>query len=234
VLHRACIDFGILYDSEQNSGNDIRRTGAESVFLELSAKNRRAIQSARFETIFTTDPHSYNTLKNEYEWNGRRPGILHFTELMEQIFRAGKLPLKREVKGTVTYQDPCFLGRYNGVYEPARRVLDQLGLNIVEMPRNRAAAACCGAGGGRIWTSRFRDGVDGPAEIRVREADSLRVAPTIVTTCPKDLLMLRVALRSTRLDERLQVKDLAELLDDASRPAHASDGGRLHQHGTGL
>jgi Fe-S oxidoreductase len=216
VLRRAGVDFGILYEAEENSGNDIRRAGAEAVFQSLAERNRHAIANADFDKIVTTDPHSYNALRNDYEWNGQRPAILHFSQLIEQLLRAGALPLRRELRGTVTYQDPCYLGRYNNVYDAPRRIIGELGLDLVEMPRNRDHAACCGAGGGRLWSSRFSPNTTSPAEIRVREAAAVPGVRTIVTACPKDLNMLRYALRSTGLDDRLEVKDLAELLDEAT------------------
>lgn len=219
VLHRAGVDFGILYEAEHSAGNDARRVGAEELFHSLAEKNRHAFEAAHFEKILTTDPHSYHVLRNEFVWPGKPPVVLHLAELLERLFRNGCLPLSRELKGTVTYQDPCYLGRYNGIYDPPRRVLFEIGLEMVEMPRHRATAACCGGGGGLIWMIDSGGGAgDSAAEARVREAASLPGVNTIAVACPKDLTMLEGALIRTGLAQRLCVKDIAELVYEVIHP----------------
>jgi Fe-S oxidoreductase len=215
VLHRAKVDFGILYDAERNSGNDVRRTGEEGLFDILLEKNRGALAQAHFERIVTTDPHTYHALKNEYQLD-RRIEVLHLSELLVRVLRAGRLPLTRELEKRVTYHDPCYLGRYNGVYDAPRRVLRELGVELVEMPRHHDSSYCCGAGGGRIWMEDAVAGAERPAENRVREAARTDHISTLIATCPKDLVMFRDALKSTRLEGSLEVKDLAELVDEAS------------------
>jgi Fe-S oxidoreductase len=124
----------------------------------------------------------------------------------------------------VTYHDPCYLGRYGGVYEAPRNVLRALGMELVEMPRNRSAAYCCGAGGGRIWMEdAARDG-ERPAESRVREAAALGGVDTLVCACPKDLVMFRDALKTTGLEGTLGVRDIAEVMEDAMGVTARSDG----------
>ena len=216
VFQRAGMDFGLLYDAERNAGNDVRRVGEEGLFELLGQKNGVALQKCEYEEIVTTDPHSYNTLKNEYAWNGKRVEVRHYTETLDQALRAGKLSVKRRLGHAVTYHDPCYLGRYNGIYDAPRRVLEALGCRVTEMPRNRDRALCCGAGGGRIW---MEEGTvkERPSESRVREAAALPGVRYFIVACPKDLTMYRDAVKTAGLEGKLIVKDLIELVDEATR-----------------
>ncbi len=215
VFAQAGLDFGLLYEAERNAGNDVRRVGEEGLFEMLRDKNQQALGKAQFKKIVTTDPHSYHTLKNEYPWNGNRPEVQHYTEVLHGLSQADKLPLKRKLAGRVTYHDPCYLGRYNGVYDAPREVLRALGLEVVEMPRNRERSFCCGAGGGRIWMEDTEKIQERPAENRIREAVALPGVPTFVVACPKDLAMFRDAVKTTGNEGKLVVKDLAELVAEA-------------------
>jgi Fe-S oxidoreductase len=217
LFQQAGLDFGILYEGERNAGNDVRRVGEEGLFEVLREKNLQALAKARFTTIITTDPHTYNTLRNEYDWNGNGVTVLHHSELLDRLIGDGRLPLRRRLEGRVTYHDPCYLGRYNGVYDPPRRVLSALGLTVAEMPRNRERSFCCGAGGGRIWMEDTPGIKERPAESRVREAASLPGVSTLVVSCPKDVAMFRDALKTTGAEGTLAVRDIAELVWDATQ-----------------
>ena len=215
VLRAAGVDFGILYEAEQNTGNDVRRVGEEGLFDLLAEKNLKAFRMARFARIVTTDPHSLHALKNEYPAIDGCPQVIHSAELLASLIAGGKLTLRKPVDLAVTYHDPCYLGRYNGVYEAPRTVLQALGVQCAEMPRNRSTAFCCGAGGGRIWMEDTAAQKERPAESRVREAASLPGVETLVVTCPKDLVMFQDAVKTAGLEDRLAVKDLAELVEEA-------------------
>jgi Fe-S oxidoreductase/uncharacterized membrane protein len=223
VFHRAGLDFGILYDGEQNSGNDIRRTGEEGLFEMLREKNIQTLSKANFLKIVTTDPHTYHALKNEYaNGDGTVLGekeVLHYTELLDRLMGEGRLPLNRSPRARVTYHDPCYLGRYNRVYREPRRILRKLGVDLAEMPRNRDNSYCCGAGGGRIWMEDVAGVEERPAESRVREAADLKGVDTLVVSCPKDLVMFQDAVKTKNLEDRLVVRDLIELLEEAARPS---------------
>ncbi|MHA2621435.1 MAG: (Fe-S)-binding protein [bacterium JZ-2024 1] len=235
VFQAAGLDFGILYEGERNAGNDVRRVGEEGLFEMLREKNLQALRTAKYQAIVTTDPHTYHALKKQYgpahagdgnKRNGKLK-IFHYTELLDRLIREGRLRGRaRNRKGgpAVTYHDPCYLGRYTGVYEAPRRVLKALGYQVLEMPRNRARSYCCGAGGGRIWMGEDAGIRERPAESRVREAVKLcqsRSHPggseqiTFAVACPKDIVMFRDAAKTTSQEERVVVRDLAELVWDA-------------------
>ncbi len=220
IFNQAGLDFGILREAEQNAGNDVRRLGEEGLFEMLREKNLSALGSSQFKTIVTTDPHTYHALKQEYGLDGR---VKHATEVFDDLISSGRLPISPNGGTTVTYHDPCYLGRYGGVYEAPRRALQGLGLRLVEMPRNRSSAYCCGAGGGRIWMEDAAGGGERPAESRVREAASLRGVDTMVVACPKDLVMFRDALKTTGLEGKLEVRDMAEVVEAAIRATQRSD-----------
>ena len=215
VLQQAGVDFGILYEGEQNAGSDVRRAGEEGLFEMLRENNEQTLSKCNYKAIFTTDPHTYNTLKNEYppEVNGSRP-ILHYSELLEQLISSGQLAFNRKLEYRVTYQDPCYLGRYNDIYEAPRRVIAATGCNLVEMSRHGDRALCCGAGGGRIWMA---EGTmqERPSETRIREAAQLDHLDAFVVSCPKDVTMYRDAIKTTGCEDQLVVKDLIELVHEA-------------------
>ncbi|MFQ6088387.1 MAG: (Fe-S)-binding protein [Candidatus Methanofastidiosia archaeon] len=215
VLHKAGIDFGILYESERNAGNDVRRIGEEGLFEMLVEKNLRILSKAKFSKILTTDPHTYNTLKNEYpNYNGNYP-VLHVVELLDSLIREGKLPIKKKISCRVTYHDPCYLGRYNNIYDAPRRVLEALGASIVEMPRSRQNSFCCGAGGGRIWMEDVPGIKERPAENRIREAVKLQGVEYFVVACPKEVSMFRDAVKTTGNEGKIVVKDIIELVKES-------------------
>ena len=216
TLRSAGVDYGVLYEAERNSGNDVRRVGEEGLFELLRQKNTATLQQAHFNNLFTTDPHVYNTLKNEYpELNHGQHIVSHYTEVLASLFERGQLRAARRLSYRVTYHDPCYLGRYNGVYDPPRAVLRALGVELVEMPRSHRQSFCCGGGGGRVWMEQIGKAHSRPSETRVREAASLDGVQYLVVTCPKDYVMFTDALKTTGLEGKLVVKDLGELVEEA-------------------
>jgi Fe-S oxidoreductase/nitrate reductase gamma subunit len=215
VLQKTGINFGIMYDAERNAGNDVRRVGEEGLFEMLVDKNTQVLSKVKFKTIITTDPHSYNTIKNEYpDIDGGRPDILHYAELLDQMIVSGKIKFSKKLGYKVTYHDPCYLGRYNGVYDAPRRVIEATGCELVEMPRHGNRAFCCGAGGGRIWMEE-KEVKERPSETRIREAMSLSGIQAFIVACPKDLTMFRDAVKTTGNEKNLMVKDLIDLVHEA-------------------
>jgi Fe-S oxidoreductase len=226
ILQHAGVDFGILYEAERNAGNDVRRVGEEGLFNDLAASNIDAISKCEFSRILTSDPHTYNTLKNEYPELGAEWTVLHHSEFLLELFETGGLVAQRELGRKVTYHDPCTLGRYNGVYEPPRRLLELVGCELVEMPRNRDNSFCCGAGGGRIWMAELKQG-DGPrpAESRIHEATSLGELDHFVVCCPKDVTMYEDAIKTTGRQDQISLAELSELVLEAvdTSPAEADE-----------
>ena len=214
VFNSIGIDYGILYEAEQNAGNDVRRVGEEGLFEMLAEKNIKAFDKSQFETIITTDPHSYNTIKNEYSnGNGHYP-VLHYTELLDKLITSGEFKFNKKLGYKVTYHDPCYLARYNDIFDAPRRVISATGCELVEMPRHRERTFCCGAGGGRIWMDEGEVEVR-PSEDRIREAVALEGATTFVVACPKDVTMYQDAVKTSGLEGKIVVKDLIELIGEA-------------------
>ena len=216
ILRRAGVDFGILYDDERTAGNDVRRAGEEGLYADLAEANVAAISECRFERIVSSDPHTFNTLKNEYPQFGGEWTVLHHSQLLLELLESGRLAPARSLGYRVTYHDPCTLGRYNGVYDPPRRVLAALGTELLEMPRNRDNSFCCGAGGGRIWMKELKaEDSPRPSEARIDEAVSLGGLDYFVVACPKDVTMYEDAIKTSGHQGELELRELSELVLEA-------------------
>jgi Fe-S oxidoreductase len=219
LFHAAELDFGILYDGERNSGNDVRRAGEEGLFEALAEQNVAALEECDFNRIVTSDPHSLNTLRNEYpelisEELAGSWSVAHHTALLLELIDTDRLPLRGRLDYRVTYHDPCYLGRHNGGYDAPRRILELLGCSLLEMPRNRDNSFCCGAGGGRIWIPD-EPGVERPSENRIHEAVSLGELDYFVVSCPKDVTMYEDAIKTSGNAERIELRELTELIEEA-------------------
>ncbi|MCK4177285.1 heterodisulfide reductase-related iron-sulfur binding cluster [Aciditerrimonas ferrireducens] len=219
LLHAAGISFGLLYEDERNAGNDVRRVGEEGLFELLVERNLAAMAKADFQTVLTTDPHTFNTMRNEYPQYGFDKPVRHYTQLLAELLESGRIPV-RPLGRRVTYHDPCYLGRYNRITDPPRRVLAAIGCELVEMPRNREATFCCGAGGGRIWMVDDPQVQERPSENRIKEAAALGV-DTFVVACPKDFTMYSDAVKTTGHEQDMTVVDLVQLVAEAMAPTLA-------------
>ncbi len=204
VFKKLGLDFGLLPD-ERNAGNDLRRVGEEGLFELIAEKNIKSLEKAKFNKIITTDPHTYHALK-EYRFFGREFEVYHYTQVIYDLLKNAKI---KKLNYRVTYHDPCYLGRYNKEYEMPRKILKLLGVELVEMKRNRENSLCCGAGGGGIWKMEERK--EKPSYIRVKEASE--VADILVVACPKDYVMFLDAVKACGLD--LKVVDLIELIAES-------------------
>jgi Fe-S oxidoreductase len=211
VLHHAGVDFGILWEAEKTGGCDVRRAGEEGLWLSLAEENVKTVSACDFERIFSSDPHTFHTLRNEYPELGGDWTVLHHSQLLLELLESGRLRPARPLGHVVTYHDPCTLGRYNGVYDAPRLVLAALGCELREMPRNRDNSFCCGAGGGRVWMKELPD-VRRPSESRIDEAVSLGGLDYFVVACPKDVTMYEDAIKTSGHQDELELRELSELV----------------------
>jgi Fe-S oxidoreductase len=216
VLQEGGADFGILHDAERTAGCDVRRAGEEGLWTSLAEQNIATISACDFNRIFSSDPHTFHTLKNEYPELGGAWTVLHHSELLLELLETGRLRVRKKIGARVTYHDPCMLGRYNGVYEAPRRLLQAVGVELVEMPRNRANSFCCGAGGGRIWMKELRpEGAKRPSEQRIDEAVALGGIDYFVVACPKDVTMYEDAIKTSGHQGKIQLREISELVLEA-------------------
>jgi Fe-S oxidoreductase len=221
ILHEAGADFGILFDAEKTAGCDVRRAGEEGLWAALAEENVKTISGCDFERIFSSDPHTFHTLRNEYPQHGGEWNVLHHSQLLLELLETSALTPRKQLGYRITYHDPCTLGRYNGVYEAPRRVLEAIGCELVEMPRNRDNSFCCGAGGGRIWMKELKaEGARRPSEQRIDEAVALGSLDYFVVCCPKDVTMYEDAIKTSGHQGELELRELSELvLESLDLPA---------------
>ena len=213
VLKAAGVDLGHLGTEETCCGNEVRRVGEKAMFEEMLVEEGRALlESVGARRIVTTSPHCFNTLKNEYGLHGIE--VRHYTQVLAGLLQEGRLTLSGSLDKTVTYHDPCFLGKQNKVFEEPRAVLRAIpGLNFVEMDRNRERSLCCEGGGGRMWFEGTNT-EDRLAFRRVQEAVDTG-AEILAVACPFCLAMFSDAVKVKGLEERLKVMDIAELVAQA-------------------
>ncbi len=206
----AGVDFGVLGPLEKDSGHQVRRIGEEGLFQLLLEENTETLKSIQFNRIVTTDPHAFNTLKNDYPGNLR---VLHYTQFFQSMLQNGRLrPLKTlETPETYTYHDPCYLGRHNSIYDAPRDIIRSIpGMNFVEMTKSRDRSFCCGGGDIVLW-HEIEQEEERMAVKRVQMAREVG-ADVIVTACPFCFIHFEDAIKSGGLEKDMRVVDLMELL----------------------
>jgi len=207
LLTRSGVDFAVLGFDEICCGETARRMGHEYLFQEFAKQNIEVLGKVKFNRIVATCAHCFNTLKNEYPQMGGEYHVEHYTETLAGL----KLPAftGNGKLGKLTYHDSCYLGRYNAIYTEPRRLLDQAGVQRVEMKRKLEDSFCCGGGGGQMWME-----TDANTRINHRRLqDALDVeAGVVATACPYCLIMFDDAIRSKGLGEEIRVLDIAEAL----------------------
>jgi Fe-S oxidoreductase len=218
VLNALGVNFGILGPEENSDGDTQRLAGERGLFEMLAEKNGRAFSKYQFNEIITTDPHAFNAIKNEY------PAVLdtsypvrHYTEFLAERLDQLQPLLKQEVNATVTYHDPCYLGRANGVFDAPRALLESIpGVKLVEMPHNHTTSLCCGGGGGGMWLDGFQweKSHTRLSEWRVKEA-MMTGANILATACPYEPPRFEDAIKTVKEASGLVVKDIVELLAEA-------------------
>ncbi|MFC4558110.1 (Fe-S)-binding protein [Virgibacillus kekensis] len=210
LMNQAGISFAILGNKEANSGDTARRIGNEFLFQEIAEKNIKEFNKHDVKKIVTIDPHAYNIFKNEYPDFGYEAEVYHHTQMLYDLVMNGKLKPQREINQRLTYHDSCYLGRYNGVYDPPREILRSIpGLELVEMDRNKENGMCCGAGGGLMWSEE----TTGNRINVARTEQAMAVKPTMISSaCPYCLTMLSDGTKAKEVEEDISTMDVAEIL----------------------
>jgi len=209
LLKLAGVNFGILGAEESCCGEPARRLGNEYLFQIQAKKNIELLNSHNVKRIVTACPHCFNTIKNEYPQFGGKFEAFHHTELIIQLLKEGRLKVKGRGE-LVTYHDPCYLGRYNDIYQPPRQILKSIpDIKMVEMERNRERSFCCGGGGGHMWLEeRIGRRIN---ELRTEQAMETK-AQTVITACSFCLQMFDDGIKAKAAEEKLKVMDIAELV----------------------
>ncbi|MEW5979023.1 MAG: (Fe-S)-binding protein [Acidobacteriota bacterium] len=215
ILKKAGVRFGILGAEERCSGDPARRLGEEGKFQELAFQNLETFDRYKVRKILTHCAHCYNTFKNEYPRFGGQFEVVHHAAFVRDLLSSRRIRLAHGVKDTVAVHDACYVGRMNGEIHAPRQILSAIdGLRREEMPRNRENSFCCGAGGARYWYESDVLSQERIGAIRVREANECG-AETLVSECPFCLRSLEDGLRAARLDDRMKVRDVVELVAEA-------------------
>ncbi|KAF0219224.1 MAG: hypothetical protein FD174_2310 [Geobacteraceae bacterium] len=216
ILNEAEVSWGILGKEEQCCGDSLRRLGNEYVFDKMARENVRLFQEKGIKKVITQCPHCFSTLKNDYKQYGLELEVVHHSELINDLLKAGKLNLSQKVTdlGRVLFHDSCYLGRHNDVYEAPREIIAAAtGAPPVEMERTRNNSFCCGAGGGRMWMEEFI----GTRINLNRVEEALRKNPdTICVACPYCMTMFEDGLKD-KLAGQTRVRDVAEVVAEGLR-----------------
>lgn len=213
ILKKAGVNFGILGTEESCCGDPARRIGQELTFQTQAERNIATMKQYKISKIVTCCPHCYNTIKNEYPQFGGDFEVLHHTEFIAELIRKNKLQLTTGIQETLTYHDPCYLGRYNDIYEQPREVLKTVpGIVLAEMQRSRAKSFCCGGGGGRMWMEETVGTKIN--ESRIEDAIQAK-ADTVITACPFCLQMMDEGIGRKKVEESVKAMDIIELVEKA-------------------
>jgi Fe-S oxidoreductase len=212
ILKQAGVEFGILGDAESCCGESIRKTGSEQVFKDLARQNIKTFVDKGVKKIIVSSPHCYHTFKNEYPEFMVYFEVVHINQYLSELFMDGRLELKGEFPKRVTYHDPCYLGRHNGVYDEPREVLKKVpGLELVEMEAHGKNSLCCGGGGGRIWMDTPKE--ERFSDIRLKQANEVG-AQILATSCPYCITNFEESRLNLEFEEVIAVKDITEIISD--------------------
>lgn len=234
ILQAAGVRFAILGREETCTGDPARRVGNEYLALILAQRAIETLNSYRVRRIVTACPHCYNAIKNEFPTLGGHYEVVHHSELLAQLLAANRIrldPASPVAQGKVTYHDPCYLGRYNQVFDQPRATLSALpGLRLTEMRRNRNHSFCCGGGGGRMFLEETR----GTRINQTRVAEAASTGATVLAAaCPFCMTMFEDGIRTTGLDSDMRVLDVAELVAAALDLTTSDAGGNPPGPGPG-
>ncbi len=212
ALSDAGLSYGILAENEVSDGNEVRVLGEWDLFQMLAEDNIRLFNGLGVKKIITVSPHAYHAFKNEYPPLGGTFEVMHYTHALEQLVESGKLAFSSTTNVRVTYHDPCYLGRHNGVFDSPRNILRAMpGVRLTEMDKIKKNALCCGGGGGNFFTDIIGSGEGAPARVRIREAVETG-ASVLAVACPKCAKMFEDAIKAEALEGTIAVRDIAEIV----------------------
>ncbi len=217
ILNQADVEFAVLGTEESSTGDAAKRSGNEFIFQMQALMNIELLNGYEVKKIVTCDPHSFNTLKNEYPELGGNYEVVHHTQFIYELINEGRLSVDDSVLKSkrLTFHDPCYLGRANDVYESPRQLIRKLGVNFNEMKRHKRTALCCGAGGAQM----FKEPEKGDMDINIlRTKEALETNPQIIATgCPYCNTMMTDGIKFHEKEDQVVVKDIAELIAEANK-----------------
>jgi heterodisulfide reductase subunit D len=215
ILHHSGIKYAVLGTEESCTGDPAKRAGNEFLFQMQAINNIQVLNNYGVKKIVTACPHCFNTLKNEYLDLGGSYEVVHHTQLLQQLIDSGKLKIEGGIFSgkKITFHDPCYLGRGNGVYEAPRSVIEKLDSELAEMKRSRQRGFCCGAGGAQM----FKDAEPGNKEVNIeRTEEALALKPDVIATgCPFCMTMMTDGVKHFNKEAEVKVQDVAELIANA-------------------
>ncbi|NOH03437.1 MAG: (Fe-S)-binding protein [Chloroflexi bacterium] len=218
LLQSAGVDFGILGNDENCCSSEVRRLGEVGLFEAMVEENAEMFKELNVQKMFTVSPHCFNVFKNDYHTieAGATFGaqVQHYTQMLADLLKDGRLKFNGSFAKKVTYHDPCYLGKHNGIFDEPREVLTGIpGVELIEMDRSREKSLCCEGGGGRMWVEGTNPGTR-LAQLRVKEALETG-AEVLATACPFCLLTLDEAVKHLNAEEKIRVLDVAEIAAQA-------------------
>lgn len=212
ILKKAGVEFGILGAEENCCGESIRKTGNEELFKRLAKDNSKTFIENGVKKILVSSPHCYHTFKNEYPEFSVNFEVVHISEFLWELINEGRLQISKEYAKKITYHDPCYLGRHNGIYDQPREVLKKIpGLELIEMTESREESLCCGMGGGRIWIDTKME--ERFSNLRIEEAVRLGV-DLLVTCCPYCITAFEDSRLGLNYEDAIQIKDIVEIVQE--------------------
>ncbi len=210
LLNLAGVDWAVLGKEERCTGDPARRTGNEYLFAQMAAENIAVLDAVKPKVIVTTCPHCFHTIANEYPQFGGSYVVKHHTDFINELLRDGRLKLSPSADGSVTFHDPCYLGRHNGIFDQPRALIQAAGAKLIEPSRNRSNSFCCGAGGGQFWKDEEK-GKERVSTNRYRELKQTG-AKTVATGCPFCMRMITEETAKEEPETAMEVLDIAEIV----------------------
>jgi Fe-S oxidoreductase len=213
ILKQTDVNFGIL-ENETCSGHEAKRMGETGLFAYLSEANMKMFKDAGIQHIITGDPHSFYSFTHEYPEQANGLKVQHYCQFLNELIDGGELKLSSQVNKTVTYHDPCYLGRHSQIFEEPRKLIQKVpGVTLVEMENARADSDCCGMGGGRMWMEPPQGLLSSQAIAEKRVYQALDTGSEIlITACPFCNITLNDAVKSLEKEEAIKVMDITELI----------------------